>query len=72
MAAHLIELGAAGQELVALSELPDDLVGTMPTSGHGAVLLAPVWGNGLPRRPDHHAEVTAQRSGHRVIDRSTT
>src|ERR1039458_3595210 len=36
----LVEFGAAGQELVALGELADDLVGGMsPSFGHRAVLL---------------------------------
>src|SRR5690606_30214538 len=33
--AHLVELGTAGEQLVALGELPDDLVGRVPPSlGH--------------------------------------
>src|SRR5205085_11677156 len=42
MAAHRVELGAAGQQLVTLGELADDLVGRMPTSAHDAALLAPI------------------------------
>src|SRR4030095_9064405 len=52
--AHLVELAATRQELVALSQLADDLVGRMPTSGHGCCPPAPVWGNGLAHHLDHY------------------
>jgi transposase InsO family protein len=58
--AHPVELGATRQELVALSKLADDLVGRMPTSGHGCCPPAPVWGNGLAHRLDHYEGVTSR------------
>jgi hypothetical protein len=63
MPAHLIEVVAARQALVALGELADDLVGRMPpTSGHGVVLLAPSWGIGLAQHMDHYEGVTSPPS----------
>jgi hypothetical protein len=54
------ELSATSQELVALGELADDLVGCVtPTSGHGAVLLVPSWGNRPAQHLDHYKGVTS-------------
>ena len=49
------------QELVALREFPDDLIGRMPPFGQVVSSSPQVWGNGLAQPPDHYTGV-AQRN----------
>src|SRR5690606_34524516 len=64
MPADLVELGPAGEELVALGELADDLVGRVPpTLGHGCCPPAPSWGNGLAQHLDHYEGISSAGPG---------
>ncbi len=57
---HTADGPTAGEQLVALGELADDLLRRMPpTLGHGGVLLAPSWGFGLAHRLDHYKGVSS-------------
>src|SRR5690606_10797673 len=64
MSADLGELGPAGEELVALGELADDLVWRVPpTLGHGCCPPAPASGHGLVQ---HLADYVAVSSPYRA------
>ena len=52
VAVHLIDLLALAEELVALGELADHLLGCVAPSFHVSVLLPPSWGVGLAQRVD--------------------